>query len=178
MIPYTSLCTCTFPKVFVYMYVPRWSLRTYVHRYYIEDDYKPPAYLERLDRVFFLSFFLSPLSLPLSCVLSLAICEALILLYHKDIAPTIIPPFLHQPCGCGQSTTGWCRRHVYLQRVSLYYPSSLHRVTSEKRNNMRRMLESIFLSRRRCIAFVLRNTAIRESQSPSRAENLIRMRSW
>lgn len=43
--------------------------------------------------------------------------------------------------------------HVYLQRVSLYYSSSLHRVTPGKRNNIRRTLESIFLSRRWYIAF-------------------------
>lgn len=157
--PYTFLCTCTFPKVFVHIYLGGRcvhmcinTLKMTTSHPHISKDWTFSSFS------LFPFFFLRLLFLLRSFSRDLQF--ALIPLHHKGIAPTIIPPFLHRPrmmTPCPPS------------RLSLFIiPSSLQRATPEKRNNIRRTLESIFLSRRWYIAFVPRNTAIRESPPPSR----------
>lgn len=65
---------------------------------------------------------------------------------------------------------------IFPWRVFLYYPLSLRWVTPEKRDNVRRTLESIFLSRSWCIALISRSSSdARVASSLGRKiENLIR----
>jgi len=138
---YTSLCTCTFSKVFVPKYLGGIHMCTI--NILKNNTSRPHTSKDWTEFSFCLSLS--------SLAFSLAICEAsisLLLFHHKDIVPfrhffiTYMVVANHMPC--------LPPMHVFI--LSIAFTSSDFCETS---------IESIFLSRiKRYIVFVLRNRTI------------------